>query len=108
MTTETTQAAWPEGVIARYLTVGGATVDLTALTYSEGEHWNEQQVSANCTGGNCTQWQTSTARVQDFRDRYATEEQARQRTVDALAKELDSWAQAHAGTCRAMPRPEGS
>lgn len=35
MTTAQT-TAWPEGVIARYLTVGGATVDVSAARYDDG------------------------------------------------------------------------
>jgi hypothetical protein len=71
-TSTTFAAAWPEGVIARYLTVAGATVDLTG----GGNH-----TYYRCTGcdfGKGTWWNERTA--------------------------LDH-AQAHAETCRALPRP---
>ncbi|WP_328903264.1 hypothetical protein OHR86_28085 [Streptomyces sp. NBC_00441] len=48
-----TTTAWPEGVTARYLTVGGATVDITGggdstgyrctgCPYRSGPYWTEQ------------------------------------------------------------------
>lgn len=37
------QAAWPEGVMSRYLTVGGATVDIRPSSH-------EDRVSSVCTG----------------------------------------------------------
>ncbi|WP_369359572.1 hypothetical protein [Streptomyces sp. cg2] len=65
-------ATWPEGVIARYLTLAHATVDLTR--HDSGD------VSCECTGCgyNRSAWAEPV-----IRDR----------------------AQAHAETCRALPRP---
>ena len=70
------QTAWPEGVIARYLTVGGATVDVTDRRTEDYLRY-----AADCTGcGN--RWTHGD-------ERYARE-----------------WAQAHAERCRALPQPE--
>jgi len=76
---------WPDGAIARYATVGGATVDVHATDTSTH--------TTTCTG--CTR--------HEFHQNLA-------RWVDSVAVErtLDDarrWAQTHAETCRAMPRP---
>jgi hypothetical protein len=42
--TTTTAAAWPEGVIARYLTVAGATVDIREGSYDATDQ------TGTCTG----------------------------------------------------------
>lgn len=82
---------WPEGVIARYLTVGGATVDITqdsrhfdGIAACTGCDKTERfdRVGAGCWGG------------PDYALQRNTEEARR-------------WAQAHAETCRAMPRQAG-
>jgi hypothetical protein len=87
MTVQT--AAWPEGVIARYLTVGGATVDVTTpdndvASYATcdgcGERSGSSRVPADCMGG---------------------AEHARQANTDGARY----WAQDHAETCRAIPKP---
>jgi pyruvate-formate lyase-activating enzyme len=83
-TTET----WPEGVFARYLTVGGATVDLSRFT---------DGVLIEC--GGCPNWSTMSY--------YApadTEVQRKQDAVDAAARQ----AQEHAERCRALPRPQAT
>lgn len=66
---------WPQGVIARYATVGGATVDLFQDGTSRG-----YIDSTTCLG--C-----------DWREGWTKLEFARQE------------AQAHAEKCRALPRP---
>ncbi|MFE4867704.1 hypothetical protein [Streptomyces sp. NPDC056682] len=70
--------AWPEDVIARYLTLAGATVDLFRAnpesTYIDSGH---------CTGcGHLIDW-----------------------TAEEFGRKE---AQRHAEKCRALPRPEGS
>lgn len=67
------ETAWPEGVIARYLTVGGATVDLRAVD----DFYDHRYDCLGCG------------------DMWAFRGESRVR----------SNAQAHAETCRAMPRP---
>ncbi|MEV0446146.1 hypothetical protein AB0I84_37385 [Streptomyces spectabilis] len=86
-------AVWPEGVLARFLTVAGATVDLSYESDSA-------TIAAACTGELCG-W---TART-DTRGLYSdTPEQERKRFADWLpvAKKR---AQDHAERCRLLPRP---
>lgn len=75
---------WPEGTLARYLTPGGATVDV-----EQGD--NEQEVVATCRG--CGDDRTSNS---------ASHEPSR---PDRHIQVVRSWAQAHAEWCRAIPRP---
>lgn len=70
------QLPWPEGTIARYWTVAGATVDITR---------SDTRVHVRCTG--CPFSRTPGT------------------SWDETAHEI---AQAHAETCRALPRPEAS
>jgi hypothetical protein len=74
---------WPEGVIARYLTVGGATVDILD---KKDEHDEPGEYVARCTG--CTADWSNT------------------RSDWNLQFQVRPWAQAHAEKCRAMPKPE--
>lgn len=67
---------WPDDVVARYLTVAGATVDLTG--------------DALDAAGACTGCKTTFA---DSAWRAGNRARARQ------------WAQEHAEKCRALPRP---
>jgi hypothetical protein len=68
-------APWPDGVTARYLTIGGATVDL-----KDDESTTGYVDGGECTGcGHHIGWGRAT---------FAREE-----------------AQRHAEKCRAMPRP---
>ncbi|MCL6300497.1 hypothetical protein [Streptomyces kronopolitis] len=76
--TTATQTAWPEGVIARYLNLGGGTADITDK--GEESYW---RYAAACTG--CPA--THETNVEDF---------------------ARTWAQSHAEKCRAMPRPVGA
>jgi hypothetical protein len=73
--TSTSQTPWPDGVIARYLTVAAATVDLRPQPRNEKTH-----AYADCTGcGLHIHW----ARTEYVRE----------------------YAQEHAEKCRALPRP---
>jgi hypothetical protein len=73
---QTTQsAAWPEGVIARYLTVAGATVDTT--DNGEDTYWRYDNACTGCT----------------HKDGFLREDAARRD------------AQRHAEKCRALHRP---
>jgi hypothetical protein len=91
MTTQT-PTAWPKGVIARYLTVGGqaladpnATVDIT--------HDSDTTVTwcRGCKAGRDFYWATYEGRYDNGCD-----------GADSAAR---TWAQAHAEKCRAMPKP---
>lgn len=114
----TTQSTWPEGTLARYLTVGGATVDVSAshTSYEVGEHGRKPigdglsvlaypetlidlTVTAVCTG------------CQRHEERHR--EGLYPTALDALpggcyGDAITSWAQSHAEACRAMPRPEAT
>ena len=102
--------AWPEGVIARYLTVAGATVDITAEAKNEREERDEPKDLGN---GRTVQPfarkildLTSTAGCHDqaeYDGQFATvmDRIAESRYVHAAQR----WAQAHAEKCRALPRP---
>ncbi|GAA2946208.1 MULTISPECIES: hypothetical protein [Streptomyces] len=97
--TQTT--AWPVGVIARYLAVGGATVDITHR--DETQDGTKKATCATCTG-------CRAATVQPWADSFpnycrpgVTEFQNQDRG-DRAAR---AWAQKHAETCRALqPEPQ--
>lgn len=78
------QAPWPEGVTARYLTVGGATVDISFADSSNGT------CEADCLGCGDSDWL-------GIWDQPANDED-----------QCRVWAQEHAEKCRAMPRPGGA
>ncbi|MFF2475108.1 hypothetical protein [Streptomyces sp. NPDC058066] len=73
-----TEVPWLQGVVARYLTVGGATVDIRG----EGSYW----ACAACPG-------TSVGAYTGPFGRPFTRQQ------------IHEQAQAHAEKCRAMPKP---
>ncbi|MCX4750937.1 hypothetical protein OG455_41385 [Kitasatospora sp. NBC_01287] len=76
---------WPDGVIARYLTVGGATVDI--------EDIDPDRVTAWCFSP-CGSTRT-------FLGPHLYEQ-------DQPIRDAKAWSQAHAETCRARPRPNGA
>ena len=82
-TTEST--AWPKGVVARYLTVAGATVDLT-----------EKPDEILCVCHGCP----------DEQRHFSFDPMCEGlRMVSFATSEATSWAQSHAEKCRALPRP---
>lgn len=83
-----TESPWPEGIIARYLTVGGATVELTD---------GPKLITGTCTGCPEEAWPTP-FHYDPSMTGYRMEGWVRQGAA--------SWAQAHAETCRALPKPE--
>lgn len=89
------QAAWPEGVIARYLTVGGALVDVSHETlYVDDAKPNT--TLARCGGAGCGSYNDE--EWGRWADRFDNGSGA----ADSVVRE---WAQAHAETCRALPKP---
>lgn len=106
MNTDQTPATepWPEGVIARYLTVAGATVDLTHgdRTYPtpDGIGETRNHTLAACTGCPAAEefshWRV--VKRMTFDDKV--------RDPEAADRDAREWAQAHAEKCLAMPRPE--
>ncbi len=88
-----TPTPWPDGIVARYLTVAGATVDIRhdmhLLTDTE-----PNTTIARC--GGCD------AHHQEQWDPYAYRSNNGSSGADA---EAGKWAQTHAAECRALPRP---
>jgi hypothetical protein len=93
-TTTEASTAWPEHVVARYLTLANGTVDLTHETESDKTYtW------ATCTG--CTKrtahswanWYRGAHGIVNFQDQSKGDQEAR------------DWAQDHAEKCRALPNP---
>lgn len=86
-----TATGWPEGVIARYLTVGGGVVDVRNDYTGAAD-----SVCTSCTATHlsygCTSLRNPTAEQQDA----------------AAIAEARQWSQTHAARCRAMPKPEAS
>ncbi|GHB55619.1 hypothetical protein GCM10010331_49320 [Streptomyces xanthochromogenes] len=110
--TTASQTAWPEGVIARYVTVAGAvddrtTVDLSVVSephrFPNGAQEDRPLTQVVCAG--CA----SDATFSHYglhRGSFGAEWQVRDpQTADEAAH---AWAQAHAEKCRAMARPEGN
>lgn len=82
---------WPAGVIARYLAVAGATVDIAYASHSG-------LLTATCNGcGNIERTDTG-GLLSDPPEK----EEARVEKALPDSREL---AQAHASECRALPRP---
>jgi hypothetical protein len=92
------ETAWPEGVIARYLTVGGAAVDITEHGPRDDEA-SASETSASCRGCDTQRW--IEWRKHPHPGEWITTTQA----AEDAEQSARSWAQAHAETCRAMPRP---
>ena len=92
----TAAAEWPENVLARYLSVGGATVDIT-------DDSRRGYIVATCTGERCG-WRERTS-IEGYV--YDTPEQTQAR-IEEWLPESQQEAQAHAETCRAMPRPNAA
>jgi len=90
----TQPAAWPEGVIGRYLTVGGATVDIQHDAYYV---YDTEPTSTVAKCGGCLD--THTEQWAEYADSFDG-------GTSWADKEARKWAQAHAETCRALPRPE--
>lgn len=81
---------WEPGTIARYLTVGGAVVDISHDTLHLADT-EPNMTTAQCGGCNA----------------YHNEEWGQTpRWASSIAEdEARKWAQSHAEKCRAMPRP---
>ncbi|WP_327268795.1 hypothetical protein OG233_14055 [Streptomyces sp. NBC_01218] len=96
MTTQTT--VWPEGVIARYLTVAGSSLgreDIAVdITYTSRSGW----LIATCGGCGLVARTNTDGYLYDTPE----EEQAR---IDRALPASRADAQSHAETCRAMPAP---
>jgi hypothetical protein len=94
-------APWPAGAIARYLTVGGAHVDLTHK-FTVTTPPEAYATLAACTG--CPDSQE----FSHHRLVWGLTAQHEARRPKAADREARAWAQAHAERCRALPRPEAT
>lgn len=101
---------WPDGVEARYLTVGGATVDITATTepgkpythdYGNGVTGRPQE----CI--NLTLLAACTACKDHDENKYdGLFDTVMDRVLESpYGRDAQRWAQRHAEKCRALPRP---
>jgi hypothetical protein len=95
-----TQAVWPEGVIARYLTIVGATADIKAIGIDRQTSVGtitDITITAYCQG--CRQKDVYTHLGMDANtlgDDFFT---------SSLCDDARYWAQSHAEKCRALLRP---
>lgn len=97
------QLPWPTACVARYWTVAGATVDIThgdrTTPTDDGIGETRNHTLAACTGCPATKefshWRV--VKRMTFDDKV--------RDPQAADDEAHQWAQNHASTCRALPRP---
>lgn len=87
----TESAAWPGGVIARYVNVVGAHVDITYASHSG-------LITATCTGCGWVDLTDTGGYAYDPPEKEAAR-------VEKALPESREYAQAHAEKCRALPRP---
>jgi hypothetical protein len=103
MTTSTKTNAWPEGVIARYLTVGGSTIDVIERSSFYGRT-DPTETVATCAGcGDRSETFTWTQQIWSYTSDCFVEET--DEGGHRSAQKARTWAQSHAEKCRAMPRP---
>jgi hypothetical protein len=88
------QNTWADGTLARYLTVGGATVDIIDMQAID-------QLVYHCTG---CDWNGHRNLMKNIDD---TPKQIAERIAEQLP-EVRRLSQAHAEKCRAMPRLDGT
>ncbi|MCY0962788.1 hypothetical protein [Streptomyces sp. H27-H5] len=93
--------------VARYLTVGGATVDLTVIeqlhSHSDGIDLFRGSTVAECAGCPASK-EFDHWRLVWKRDGGQVEEHH----PEAADRDARAWAQAHAEKCRAMPQQTGA
>lgn len=95
--------AWPEGVIARYLTVGGATIDVAEESgyYIPTPPTQTRAQCHGCDAREIAEWGFSFSAHEHGRPQPDEYEAGSRYTTPRVRR----WAQAHAEKCRAMPRP---
>ncbi|MCE7081189.1 hypothetical protein [Streptomyces sp. ST2-7A] len=103
MQTTPTATAWPTGVIARYLTTGGTTVDITERSGHYGVKHPTEHL-ATCHG--CGETHTEDWGWDAQHDAFGTGPQPDfDPTGESHLPAAKQWTQAHAERCRALPRP---
>ncbi|MFJ9187566.1 hypothetical protein ACIRQO_31430 [Streptomyces anulatus] len=99
----TTKTAWPKNVIARYLTVGGATVNITERPGYYGIAFPTEHFIA-CHG--CDDTHTEDWGWDAYHDEFGKGPQPDfDATGESALPAARKWAQSHAETCRAIPKP---
>lgn len=102
-------AAWPEGVIARCGTVGGATVDIidavTPCSPRTQGKYEDHTLSATCTAAGCD-WPGNLYEARTTEHRLWSEEETDSYYLERLTELRDSAAE-HATKCRWLPKPDG-
>lgn len=93
-----TPPVWPAGVVIRFATLCGATVDITRT-----ETGADIGFAAACTG--CLDTHTATARCDYQADGPALPPTTH--SIAAARRRVCAWAQEHAERCRALPCPDG-
>jgi hypothetical protein len=97
----TVQAAWPEGVLARYLTKASEITGDLSMTVDVSEEVAEDPKDegylAACRGCGASTLYNLGSTVLTLKHEFVSAADG-----ERLARE---WAQSHAETCRAMPRP---
>ena len=101
--------AWPENVIARCVTAGGATVDIidkatTTRTYSGAPYSELHELSATCTGALCPWGNDWDARATSHEWFIGNEPDGFY--LERLA-DLRGYAERHAKKCHWAARPGG-
>lgn len=106
MTANQTATRWPEHVIGRCVTAGGATVDIVDDVSIDRPLRNDEfhRLSATCTGATCTWGDDFDARTTHHAWKVGQEPDSYylQRLAD-----LRTRAERHAKKCPWMPKPDG-
>jgi hypothetical protein len=102
MTAKTTaQTAWPEGVVARYLTLAGQTLADSNLTVDIHAYDPIGKLHpVKCT---VCPWEEKA-----WGNPYLSEHLTNAYIERRANESAHAWAQKHAETCRAMPKPDGA
>ncbi|MHB9857644.1 hypothetical protein [Streptomyces sp. YIM S03343] len=100
----TEQQPWGPNTIARYLTVAGATVDLTHQLGGRLSQPEPVATLATCTGCPDSQQYSHWFGSGSEADGTYTEAPDEARAT----RQARIWAQDHAATCRALPKPEAA
>lgn len=92
--------AWPDGVIARYATVGGASVDIEERSgyFGRTEPTETRAACSACPAVHAVEWGWSPWNEEVGIPQEGFDEGGKNSTPQA-----HEWAQAHAETCRAVP-----
>ena len=100
MTTSTTTAAWPEGVIARYLNLAGAPVDVVEQSDYYGEPTETHAACSGCGATHTVDWDWVALHDEFGVGPGPDFDEAGQHSTE----QVRAWAQSHAERCQTPPR----